>query len=355
MEIGKIIQQKRKEKKLTQEELAQILGVSSAAISKWETEAAYPDITMLAPLARLLQLSMDELLGFRAVLTSEEVNQLMMTVKELFDLRQGKQAVQQAEALMQEYPDNLYLKFSVAGLYMKYMSAEMDETFMRQQLERSIALFEASSLSDQLEIKEASLHVLSGLYSTINEHEKALQAIEQLPQRSYDPMIMKSNILFSMNEWEKSRELDQASLFQALNHVRLNLFSLAKTAKRKEEIKEAERLIQCSVSLDQLFEMRGIITANAYLFLISLYCDTQREKAEQALINYQQCFEEELALEKTLCFDTVQLSNNQPTKKFMLENALLTLQDDCLNPLKDSAVYFDVVQDFKYKIEQLQD
>lgn len=100
--------------------------------------------------------------------------------------------------------------------------------------------------------------------------------------------------------------------------------------------------------------IRGLISANAYLFLISLYCDTQREKAEQALLSYRQCFEEEWSQEKTLCFDTVKLSNNQPSKKFMLENALLCLQDECLNSLKDSAIYLDIVQDFKHRIEQLQ-
>ena len=54
MEIGKRIQHLRREKGLTQEQIAAALGVTSAAVSKWETNAALPDIGMLCPLARLL-------------------------------------------------------------------------------------------------------------------------------------------------------------------------------------------------------------------------------------------------------------------------------------------------------------
>ena len=54
LSIGKNIQNKRKALGMTQEQVADALGVSIAAVSKWETGGAYPDITLLAPLARLL-------------------------------------------------------------------------------------------------------------------------------------------------------------------------------------------------------------------------------------------------------------------------------------------------------------
>ena len=57
MELGKRIQQLRREKDLTQEQMAAVLGVTGAAVSKWETDAAIPDVAMLCPLARLLAVS----------------------------------------------------------------------------------------------------------------------------------------------------------------------------------------------------------------------------------------------------------------------------------------------------------
>ena len=52
MKIGGSIASLRKARGLTQEQLAQQLGVSAPAVSKWETDSSYPDITLLCPLAR---------------------------------------------------------------------------------------------------------------------------------------------------------------------------------------------------------------------------------------------------------------------------------------------------------------
>ena len=62
MTIGKRIAALRKEKGLPQEELAQHMGVSGQAVSKWENDQTCPDISALPKLARLLGVSVDELL-----------------------------------------------------------------------------------------------------------------------------------------------------------------------------------------------------------------------------------------------------------------------------------------------------
>lgn len=54
----------RKERGLTQEELAQILGLSFQAVSKWENALTMPDISLLPELSRTLQVSIDKLLGY---------------------------------------------------------------------------------------------------------------------------------------------------------------------------------------------------------------------------------------------------------------------------------------------------
>lgn len=61
--LGKRIAQYRKGKGLTQEQLAEQLGVSSQAVSKWENDQTCPDILLLPDLAKLLGLSVDALLS----------------------------------------------------------------------------------------------------------------------------------------------------------------------------------------------------------------------------------------------------------------------------------------------------
>jgi transcriptional regulator with XRE-family HTH domain len=60
--IGKFISKLRKEKKLTQEDLAEKLKVSSKSISRWETGKCMPDISLLIPLSEILEVSVNELI-----------------------------------------------------------------------------------------------------------------------------------------------------------------------------------------------------------------------------------------------------------------------------------------------------
>ena len=64
MNIGAKIKFLRKEKKVTQEELAEYLHISSQAVSKWETGASSPDIDLLPKLAIFFGTSLDMLLNF---------------------------------------------------------------------------------------------------------------------------------------------------------------------------------------------------------------------------------------------------------------------------------------------------
>ena len=73
MTIGKRITLLRKEKGLTQEELATHMGVSPQAVSKWENDQTCPDISALPKLARLLGVSVDELLEGKAELPAVRV------------------------------------------------------------------------------------------------------------------------------------------------------------------------------------------------------------------------------------------------------------------------------------------
>ncbi|MBP5594353.1 MAG: helix-turn-helix transcriptional regulator, partial [Pseudobutyrivibrio sp.] len=73
MKINEVIRKHRKEKNMTQEEMANRLGVTAPAVNKWESGASMPDISLLAPIARLLNVSLDELLSFKEELSEIEV------------------------------------------------------------------------------------------------------------------------------------------------------------------------------------------------------------------------------------------------------------------------------------------
>lgn len=80
--LGTRIAQMRRQKGMTQEELAEKLGLSSQAVSKWENDVSCPDISLLPQLARLLGCTVDELL------TGESSSVVMLPEKERKPLEQ---------------------------------------------------------------------------------------------------------------------------------------------------------------------------------------------------------------------------------------------------------------------------
>ena len=60
-QTGRLIATRRKQKNLTQQELADAIGVSNRAVSKWETGQGMPDISLLEDLSRVLEISIDDL------------------------------------------------------------------------------------------------------------------------------------------------------------------------------------------------------------------------------------------------------------------------------------------------------
>ena len=66
MELGNLIYAKRKEKGLSQEQLAEVIGVARQTVSKWETGETLPDVESLQKLALFLGFSIDEALGIHA-------------------------------------------------------------------------------------------------------------------------------------------------------------------------------------------------------------------------------------------------------------------------------------------------
>ena len=77
--IGNKITEFRKEQYKTQEQLANYVGVSVAAVSKWETKQSYPDITLLPSIADFFGVSIDALLGYR-VTDSNEIREIFIKI-----------------------------------------------------------------------------------------------------------------------------------------------------------------------------------------------------------------------------------------------------------------------------------
>lgn len=90
MRIGKFIQELRKENNMTQEDLAQKLGVTDKSVSRWENGKTMPDISLFSLLANELNTTIPELLNGRKM-TKEELLDMRDTINHLIEYESNKQ------------------------------------------------------------------------------------------------------------------------------------------------------------------------------------------------------------------------------------------------------------------------
>ena len=117
IKIGETISKIRKEKNLTQEQLSEVFGVSVAAVSKWETGIAYPDIELLPKIADFFDISIDLLLGYDMSKTKLSTSEHLDKAEELFSGEgKEKEAITYLGNLVYRYPNNIKLRIKYAEL-----------------------------------------------------------------------------------------------------------------------------------------------------------------------------------------------------------------------------------------------
>lgn len=114
MSIGSTIKKLRREQNMTQEQLAECLGITANAVSQWECDRTAPDISQLPMLARILQVTTDRLLGVDFSRDEEEIERIG---QESFDHYREGQLIKAAEIAregLKQYPQSFRLMARLA-------------------------------------------------------------------------------------------------------------------------------------------------------------------------------------------------------------------------------------------------
>lgn len=119
LKIGENIRRLRRERGITQEQLADVLNVSCAAISKWETGDSYPDITLIFPLSYYFKVSVDELLGYDAAVIENEIQALLTKYRQLKSASSHAEAKELIVEGRKKYPNDyrimMFYVYELAG------------------------------------------------------------------------------------------------------------------------------------------------------------------------------------------------------------------------------------------------
>lgn len=186
MYIAKILKRLRLEKGLTQEDIAGRIGVTGQAVSKWERDECYPDITLLPGLANLFNVTVDELLGMKEINDREN---LWRTKGQANSLQiQGKyhDAATILEQAIKVFPSDISLLAAHATTLA--MSGEG--------IDRAIEMCERVLAEDYSDKYRSSVSaVLCYLYYCIGMTEKAVQLARSRPHARESRELLMPNFM----------------------------------------------------------------------------------------------------------------------------------------------------------------
>lgn len=110
----------RHEKGVTQEALADFVGVTKASVSKWETKQSLPDVLLLPQLAVYFGISVDALLGYEPQLSREQIRRLYRELAEDFAVRPFDEVMEKSRGLVHKYYACHKFLFQICVLWLNH-------------------------------------------------------------------------------------------------------------------------------------------------------------------------------------------------------------------------------------------
>ncbi len=235
MNIGQTIRALRKERGLTQEQLACAIGVSFQAVSKWENHLTLPDITLAPVIASYFGITMDELFDFDLKEIQADIEKI---TDEAYRHRESDPA-KSREILcagLSKYPENDSLLNNL--LYVMNYSENPDET-----IKVASHLIEKTSHHD---VKYDALRFLAYAYKAKGDLESAEKAIEQIPEIYFTKLTELAYLLQGKKKFEaadKQKWISFENLIQMMNKVGEYYEEIGENAKAVQEYETALALI----------------------------------------------------------------------------------------------------------------
>lgn len=180
MNIGDKIKKLRQENGLTQEDLAEQLGVSFQAISRWENSTTYPDITLLPIIANMFDVTIDYLLDMESYKKDEELKKIFEQDDILFNEGKTKEREKILESVLKKYPNNWDIK---DRLMVIYFTIAFNDSNNREEYDHKIIKIANNILEKCVvdSIRYGAMQILILTYHARKEFDKAKVIADKLP------------------------------------------------------------------------------------------------------------------------------------------------------------------------------
>ncbi len=342
LNLGNNIKKHRKEKDMTQEELAEYLGVSPQAVSRWENDTTYPDMELIPAMANLFDIPLDDLFGRNR--NEKEIDMAMYYQKSGEYMKKGdvQGNLSVWREAVQKYPGDFSClsSLSTALYHTVYSYGESDIKYANAQ--ECVAICERI-LRDSTDnsARTSAVHRLVTLYSNNDldfaDETKAMQYANMAGDLYCSRELLMEYVYFKDESAQMRREIKQQNMLTLLDHLTMNLY-YGKYSSANEKIQA------CLLSL-KLWE--ALIPDGNYLFY---HCRLQKSYLNLAIgyaeigdgencisalkkaMFHARCFDELPKTEQKFTSEYVNLVTSDPSK--YTKNYAFTNQEDVQRKLK---------------------
>lgn len=261
--MAQIICEKRRALGLTQEQVANYLGVTTPAVNKWEKGATCPDLGLLPALARLLKTDPNTLLCFEESLTKQEIARFLNEAAEKIQKDGYVQGFAWTTEKTRKYPNCAELLHSAAmlldgALLMTNLPAKEKEVYTGQ----ITAFYERVARCDDPALADRARYMLVSRLLREGKYDEAQALLDRLPERDMpDKRTLQAQLLAKQGKPAEAAELLERKVFSNLQE---NLVTLAQLVRYEIEAGAEETALRLAQASQTECEAFGLWRYSAY-------------------------------------------------------------------------------------------
>lgn len=247
LSIGENIKRLRRERDITQEQLAEIFNVSCQTISRWETDSSYPDIEMLPIIANFFNTTIDKLMGMDEKIEAERVEKYLSDFQIAISKGLVYECVRIAREGVKEFPNNYKLLNKLMYALFIACSDDADIPEWKENLQKYDS--EIVSLGERIikycpdqSIKLEATSRLAFQHCEMGRKDIGRKIYETLPSEEY---AKENQMWWALNEDEKLPFI-RNNLNRSARNLSYEMWNLASGGYLSDEdsIKVFEKLIE---------------------------------------------------------------------------------------------------------------
>ena len=277
LKIGENILQKRKERGITQEELAEFMIVTKASVSKWETGQSHPDILLLPKLATFFNISVDELIGYDPDLSSTQIQKFYIDLENRVTDTDMDSIVEDIKIKIKQYYSCFELLYYMALFILNHCDLATVDVKKEEYLEYANNILKrVCEDSKNPLLKDQSLSLRAACLISLGKSEEALNILPSSDMLSISKdCLVASAYLKTKKENEADQKL-QIMIYK--NVIDLITLLMMKSSLHDEDWVETLERVEDLIETFNLTEINVSIVLNFYLSLATHYIEDNNLK-----------------------------------------------------------------------------